>query len=264
MKSQIEEEDIMCLVCQEVPINAHTSSCCGCVLCEDCTIQTLKCSKICPHCRNQNPKFEKNMYLIKLINKFPVACKYECGRISQISDIKNHYQNCPKRNYSCSVCLYQGKKQDFFNHITSRHKDEIMSIFDNYIEQSSTLSNSQEKIDPLSDVKNSNGDISHIGKTPKFYRGKNAGHKCNTCDGMCGPHDGCNCPPCMELDLKYRNLLGKNVLVNAEGKVAFLSNKSFQCGTLNDEWGKCGQFGYRCRYCTSLTSDFPYYKHLLQ
>ncbi|KAL4436462.1 hypothetical protein ABPG74_003028 [Tetrahymena malaccensis] len=265
MKGQLDEEDIMCIVCQELPINAHTSQCCGCVLCEECTGLTLKGSKqLCPNCRNQNPKFEKNVYLIKLINKFPAICKYECGYVSQVSDIKNHYKNCPKKTYQCTNCEFKGNHQSFFNHITSIHKDEVIQIFDKSLQQSSALSTPKQSIDPLQEVKNSRGDICHIGKTSKFYCSKNVGHKCNTCDGQCGPNDGCNCPPCMELDLKYRNLKGQQALVNAEGKVAFLTNGSFYCGTYSNDYGKCGKIGYKCRYCTSLTSDLPYYKHLLQ
>lgn len=63
-------------------------------------------------------------------------------------------------------------------------------------------------------MRNSRGAIAQIGIIPKFYCGQSAGHRCNNCDSVCGIHDGCNCPPCMELDLKHRKL-PKGCLVNS-------------------------------------------------
>ncbi len=53
---------------------------------------------------------------------------------------------------------------------------------------------------------NSQGDES-ISYGGNFYCGKipdeNNKYKCNTCDGRCGPTNGCNCFSCKILDEKY-------------------------------------------------------------
>lgn len=64
---------------------------------------------------------------------------------------------------------------------------------------------------------NERGDKVRLGSTGKYYCGKRLdGAKCGCCDGGCGPTNGCNCSPCMKVDVKARGL-GKGFLVNRAG-----------------------------------------------
>ncbi|KAL4477348.1 hypothetical protein ABPG72_002342 [Tetrahymena utriculariae] len=256
--SKVEKEDIICIICHCIPTKAFTSQCCGIVGCDVC-IQNMKQNKLlsCPNCRHKQPNFQLNMYLQKLINKFPVPCKYDCGLILQISEMPSHEIKCPQKYIECRLCEFKGSKEVFIDHATQTHEDQILKLLE--LNPYPQLSN---QIDVLKEIKNSTGHTCNIGITSKFYCGKSAGFKCNICTGTCGPMNGCNCINCMELDIKYRKL-DKGALVNGEGRIAFFKNGSFYCGLKTADSRLCGK-EYTCRHCISLNGDINYYKRLIQ
>ncbi|XP_059157195.1 E3 ubiquitin-protein ligase HERC2-like isoform X2 [Physella acuta] len=53
---------------------------------------------------------------------------------------------------------------------------------------------------------NSAGALAKKGETGKFYCGMKV-LSCSCCDGHCGPKNGCNCPPCQQLDKEEETLV---------------------------------------------------------
>ena len=114
---------------------------------------------------------------------------------------------------------------------------------------------------------NSAGKYARLGSTGKFYcQGRLSSSHGTCCNGSCGPTNGCNCAPCMQLDIKMRQL-PKGYFVNSDGYTArrginsshgsgdrsrFYCGRKVMAGTYRcDGW--CGPTdGPNCRSCQLL------------
>ena len=132
---------------------------------------------------------------------------------------------------------------------------------------------------------NSNNQTARLGATGKFYCGARLTEPCQCCNGYCGPDRGCNCVPCMRLDLQKRKL-PTGFLVNKEGypATAFFYTGHCQWGTADkadpiycgrkvlpydSKWGlkrdgHCGPTtGPACDSCKVLSRDLQRYRTLV-
>ncbi|XP_025832237.1 E3 ubiquitin-protein ligase HERC2 [Agrilus planipennis] len=84
-------------------------------------------------------------------------------------------------------------------------KTDLQSIFrkqDGLDSLWNRLINDGEVIGPFSDgLLNTAGVVARKGESGKYYCGLQV-LTCTCCDGICGPHFGCNCQPCQKLDLE--------------------------------------------------------------
>ena len=94
--------------------------------------------------------------------------------------------------------------------------------------------------------------VSRIGKTGKYYCGKKMA-KCDCCNGVCGPTNGCNCVGCMSLDIESRKL-PKWHFVNQEGATCKLTEGVVYCGRWLEEMkAHCApEGGPNCIACRNL------------
>jgi len=96
-----------------------------------------------------------------------------------------------------------------------------------------------------------------------FYCGKRADYQCDTCNGCCGPKDGCQCLACEELTSQNRRRV-----LNSQGIRTVLSFDRYHtkmyrhyCGQNGDYPckkcdGKCGPAdGCQCSACEALDVD---------
>ena len=85
-------------------------------------------------------------------------------------------------------------------------------------------------------VLNGAGALSKKGETGHYYCGLGV-LNCSCCDTYCGPHDGCNCGPCQQLEreerfyrCRLRRWLGDNFSKIAwESSLRFESSLSLNC-----------------------------------
>lgn len=92
--------------------------------------------------------------------------------------------------FTCSECSSTGNQKEFLDHCFRKHSEEMISKFSiseiskqrlailNDVGDSINNQILQSLIDPYGEIINSDGNISIIGTTSKFYCGKDSGHEC--------------------------------------------------------------------------------------
>jgi len=116
-------ENLECPVCLDQAVDAVECTQCAAIFCDACTKSLSKC----PMCR-QVKSFKISGFARKLINNMPRKCDY-CDFTAPQVELKYHYPKCPSRVIACNVCVFKGKKDDFFRHLVNGHSDEIFSNF---------------------------------------------------------------------------------------------------------------------------------------
>ena len=116
---------VNCLNCNSFLTDFNQCSKCQRRLCNDCC-KELK-GKSCPFCHK--PFYsEKNQKMERLIKNIQsINCKYCKKEFKSVDSLRNH--ECIKEDLSCRFCKYISKDDnEFLNHITERHKEEIMEL----------------------------------------------------------------------------------------------------------------------------------------
>jgi hypothetical protein len=152
--------------------------------------------------------------------------------------MQDHLKKCSNRKFQCSQkdCKFEGKKEDFVNHVVESHKSMLIECFDLSLipkeeEKKEGPSQQVSNHDRIATMRNSAGNKARLGQTGKYYCGGRLDTKCGCCDGSCGPTNGCNCRACMALDLQSRQL-PKGYLVNKEGRTVRRGvQDKFYCGS---------------------------------
>ncbi|KAL4471778.1 hypothetical protein ABPG74_008671 [Tetrahymena malaccensis] len=125
---KILEEELKCPICLEVSRKPITTDCCGSVFCEGC-IKNIKTNK-CPKCNKQSFTYSQNIFANRLVNQFPIICRYGCGHVSGGSEIGNHEKQCPNKILKCKYCNFEGIYNSFLQHIINQHVNQIVQLFE--------------------------------------------------------------------------------------------------------------------------------------
>jgi len=137
--------------------------------------------------------------------------------------VTSEFNPSPKKKQKIDKDLWDDEDDDFLLAVSSFDKDSTAAISD-----------------PVK--KNSAGRDSRIGETGKYYCNGNMGSpSCYCCDGYCGPDNGCNCEPCMKLDVTTRKL-ARNDYVNNAGEICGKNRETglFMCGRPVNLYLNCG------------------------
>ena len=235
---------LKCVVCFEFSREAVECLQCGNIFCKFCVLDIK-----CPLCRNTSSYKESN-FARRIINSIPIQCE-QCGEISNRGNIKIHIKICPQRNYTCrlSGCNYEGKKNEFQKHIISDEKHLLESLNDFDKNQNDEKNN---YFGLLHSRTNALGKNSRRGSNGKFYCGEKSDIVCSTCDGMCGPNNGCQCSYCMKLDIEFYNIPAGFIL-NHDGNICKLIENQFFCGNRMGNNFCSPDFG-PCQPCTRISN----------
>ena len=103
----------------------------------------------------------------------------------------------------------------------------------------------------------------------KHYCGKLRGYRCTSCDGQCGPNNGCQCSACLELTL-VNSMRPPNQKKNRDGNLSWISFDNYHKNKLLNYCGKQGDYscsqcdgicgptnGCQCKSCELLSSQMP-------
>jgi len=254
------EDAFICSICLEVANNAVETSCCHHVFCETCLSRML--GRECPQCRATFQVLVSHIAR-RIIGNMPVACIYKkCGQTLTRSTAKDHERLCKYRIYICPAvgCSFQSEKQGYIKHLFKDHSETIAENAELCFQRegaAAAATPNYHSDDVVAIKKNSGGRDSRIGETGKYYcEGSLGKYTCDCCDGNCGPGNGCNCLPCMKLDVASRKL-PRHFYVNREGAICRKSSETglFYCGrmvmsrNMNCD-GYCGPTnGPHCRAC---------------
>ncbi|XP_013391120.1 E3 ubiquitin-protein ligase SINA-like 4 [Lingula anatina] len=255
MSAAIEEE-LKCPICFEIAENAMETSCCHKLFCLKCLAGVGERS--CPNCRRPYQAMVSH-FARRLINTMPVECPLGCGQTPLTrGDLPDHNRLCVKRVFQCPApdCDFQGARQTFVAHLSETHTSALIDQAEKLFE---TPGQNIESLDRVARTTNSNGDAARLGETGKYYCSQPLNGSCSCCNGFCGPTNGCNCTPCMKLDVSRRRL-PHGWLVNRKGFSARVGPETgrFYCGRkvmpVNSSCdGYCGPTnGPNCEACRKL------------
>ena len=108
VKSQrdIEDEDLMCLICHMVAVNPQQSQCCGKIYCQQCVekFSRRNSNPKCPTCRKYGVEFFEDKRASRAILGLTVYCSRKgkgCKWQGALSDLDTHIDKC---DYRLMVC----------------------------------------------------------------------------------------------------------------------------------------------------------------
>ena len=120
----IENEDLVCLICQMVAINPMQSHCCGKIYCQNCINKFKKRNPVpkCPTCRKAGVQFFEDKRASRAILGLMVYCTRRskgCKWQGSFSDMATHLDKCNHRLVICSNgCDKTMKHFQLAKHIT--------------------------------------------------------------------------------------------------------------------------------------------------
>jgi hypothetical protein len=239
---------LKCQICKDLPEKALEASCCPGVYCELCSKSIKNCS-ICL----KPLSFLISLKLRKIIDEVPENCK-GCGQQYLHKDMVKHKSSCPNAIISCKICLKSIQTKDLAIHISEDHAEIILS---NLFQSTQTDSLLGKKI-------SGSGKVARLGSTGKYYCGGPLDYPCGCCAGVCGPESGCNCTPCLRLDLNMR-LLSSGFYVNKSGNICKSTSIGIYCGCkLPEGVSSCGpENGPRCDSCKSFQKNYRFIQEKL-
>ena len=103
----IENEDLVCLICQMVAINPMQSHCCGKIYCKNCIDKFTRPNPVpnCPTCRKTGVQFFEDKRANRAILGLMVYCSRKrkgCKWQGTFSDLATHLERCNHRLIICS------------------------------------------------------------------------------------------------------------------------------------------------------------------
>jgi hypothetical protein len=234
-------ENLRCVVCFELANNAVECLSCGNVFCKMC-VSNIKC----PLCRN-NSSYKDSLFARKIISEIPTKCQ-KCEAVTTLGEIDSHLIICPERIFICRIqnCKRSLKKQEFHEHLNEMHSFDILNDFDEHHAKTKTnyfcLFN--EKI-------NKAGNSARRGTSGKFYCGERSDVVCSSCDGNCGPSNGCQCTNCAKLDIEFHKL-PPGFILNHDGNICQFINENFYCGVRTGNAIYCSPDFNNCNPCSRM------------
>ena len=135
-------DNLLCPICFDVFTVPVFLKCCGKTLCNGCWSKSMKTRTNCPMCRDNVPKKERSMKVMKNLvvddciqemkvkcmhNKDPATCT--CLWVGKLSEWKKHgSDDCELSVHACPIsgCDFTGTRKELYNHNISnmiRHSD---------------------------------------------------------------------------------------------------------------------------------------------
>ena len=237
--------------------------------CENCNVEMQRCdmeahAKECPmtkyECAASNCKFEGTQLQFSehLMTKHKFDVLQLCS--TRLKDVSNVQKSETKSSLTRTISNVSNFQK---SEIKSSLKRTSSSGEDNaFVPQTDTVGT---QTFTRSVLLNSAGRQAQVSRhNMKFYCGasiKNCGCGYDVADdqlirfgcfcNQCGPEAGCNCAPCMELDILIRRLEGRS-LVNRLGNPSKPNSKdNYRCH-VNKKGRVCGTGMFQCRDCRSL------------
>lgn len=68
-----------------------------------------------------------------MIGTIPCECPNACGMKTTIGNLEDHVKKCPNKTFICGgveECKFEGKRDEFLNHIMEKHNQKLISMFD--------------------------------------------------------------------------------------------------------------------------------------
>lgn len=258
------EKEFACAICFEVCNDAVETGCCHHIYCQNCVVSLTSC----PECRAEPFSCSPAIAIRRIISNLPYQCPNDgCNQMTSRGNLKDHLVTCAYTTFTCPGpgCNYIGIKDHFAHHIYTNHTDTLVKragkLFISDPSPSSVASTPPQEVeyDRVVGTQNGFGRTCRLGSTGKYYCGGSLGSlRCTCCNGYCGTTNGCNCEPCMKLDVTVRKL-PRGWYVNRDG---FACRKGisgfFFCGRkvmVNDRRtdGYCGPTdGPNCHACSVI------------
>jgi hypothetical protein len=137
-ESQLEsdiKESLTCPICRLILINPIETQFCGELICKQCeNSYKLMTFNVCSKCK-KFICFRESFFAKKLLNKIKsVKCSYNCGHLTDLSNLRNHMEICSEKKYECHVCKFSSKKDDFKKHFIITHEEEFFKMVEEYRE----------------------------------------------------------------------------------------------------------------------------------
>jgi hypothetical protein len=219
-------------------------------MCELCS----KALNQCPTCR----KFfevRPSVQLRRIIGNLAIDCQY-CNSKTTRSELKSHEKNCPFKPDTCIVCSASILKSARIAHAVSLHPGAILAAYTGDF----TIDVHEERKIKERDCINLSK-RARLGKSGKYYCGKELNPSCECCGNLCGRISGCNCAECMKLDILARDL-PKGYLVNNNGIICKKdkSNKVVCMCLFGSR--RCGE-DFQCESCSNMEKVWDRYASLL-
>jgi len=174
----------------------------------------------------------------------------------------NHVSQYPSiliRKCNIDNCAFSATQDEFLSHLITSHSNHLLQTFDQNVSIPSLDSDKHYNLTESST--NSIGRKARLDKTTKYYCGAKLNGSCQCCNGYCGPSDGCNCGPCMLLDVESRKLpIG--YWVNREGAVCRKGkNGNIYCGRMEIYYNDYCEDENNCHACKIMqnTLDSRYF-----
>jgi hypothetical protein len=237
-------DSLKCVVCFEISRDAVECLTCGNIFCRMC-VYNIKC----PLCRSHSA-YKDSYFARKIIECMPIKCEF-CSETTTKGKVQEHLDKCQGRNYKCKnvKCSFEGKREAFLKHIEESHQSEILNDFD--ANPSNLINN---RVYNLFNARiNAVGKPAVRGYSGKFYCGEKSDITCGSCDGNCGPSNGCQCTDCMKIDREFYNLPG-GFMLNHQGNLCQLIQNKFYCGTREGNRNCCPDNG-SCTPCDKVSNS---------
>ena len=234
-------DSLKCVVCFDISKDAVECLSCGNVFCKMCVFNIK-----CPLCRTHSA-YKDSYFARKIIDCMPIKC-HECGDSTTNGKLEDHLDQCPGRIFNCKKnCGFEAKRDDFAKHVLECHMKEVINEFDKkYMKKTTNVYNLfNQKVNAM-------GKTAIRGTTGKFYCGEKSDVNCGTCDGNCGPTNGCQCTDCMKLDKEFYGLPAGYTL-NHEGLICQLVEMKFYCG-VREMNRVCSPEAGACNACERITN----------
>jgi hypothetical protein len=245
-------ENLKCSICLEYARKAVDCTKCENIFCQQC----VRDVKTCPLCV-QPVSFKESIFARKLISSISIECPNKCNESIKMGVLDEHLStHCPNKVYKCNQCAFLSYKVQFVQHILEQHKDNLIQTFE-----------AGDKLESGLDLwkvrKNGKGIETKRGKTGRFYCGGQSDIRCNSCDGRCGPTNGCQCTDCTAIDIEFYGLK-RNQMLNHDGVICELSNGLFNCNTkFSSDWKYCNP-NHCCDACRTVSQFVSTYKTALK
>ena len=127
-------KELECGICLEVCVDAVEARCCSQLFCEKC-VELVKDglpwhTVCCPMCRKVPFVTATSRVSRRVISKLPLKCPH-CHANVERGVYEVHLRECPELVYCCSVegCSYEGRKEEFLEHLLPSHERNLLTIF---------------------------------------------------------------------------------------------------------------------------------------
>lgn len=86
--------------------------------------------KICPCCRKPYPDdVRPNRAVMKIIHQIEIDCPLQCGQRFPKGDTKRHLDYCVNQVHTCTDCEKELKRDEFYEHIKTEHRESMFQKF---------------------------------------------------------------------------------------------------------------------------------------